>query len=213
VVHVDKSAVPRPHNSYHHGYLRDALMTVALEILERDGLEALSLRKIATAVGVSHAAPAHHFPTLRHLLTGLATVGFARFDQGMRAERDFSAPDPPAQMRAAERAYIAFATSHPALFRLMFTATLINWDDPALLAPARASRAQLAEICIPGAIQLGMQTQEQRVALEQLVWSQIHGRAHLLIEKQFCEHGKATQPEATIDLVSLLFPASAKKDP
>jgi AcrR family transcriptional regulator len=210
VIQINEDTTPKPHNAYHHGYLRDALLAAALEILERDGLEALSLRKIATAVGVSHAAPAHHFPTLRHLLTGLAAIGFTRFDQGMRAEREISETYPPAQMRAAERAYIAFATSHPALFRLMFTATLINWDDPTLILPARAARAQLAEICVPAAIQLGMQTQEQKIALERLVWSQIHGQAHLLIERQFGECGDTKQSEATIDLTSLLFPQWAR---
>ncbi len=47
-------------SSYHHGNLRSALLLTALEILEKQGLASLSLRKVAAAIGVSHAAPAHH---------------------------------------------------------------------------------------------------------------------------------------------------------
>jgi AcrR family transcriptional regulator len=195
----------KSHTAYHHGRLRDALLAAALDILEKDGLEALSLRKIATAVGVSHAAPSHHFPTLRHLLTGLASIGFTRFDQAMRSARESAVPDPAEQMRATESAYLAFATGHPALFRLMFTATLINWEDPELIGPARAARAQLTEICLPAAKLLGMHTPQQRAALERLVWSQIHGQAHLDIEHQFDGGDGSDSGEPVIDLAGLLF--------
>ena len=72
-------ATTKVRGNYHHGNLREALVAAALDLLESEGLEALSLRKVAAQVGVSHAAPGHHFPTLRDLLTSLASVGFVRF--------------------------------------------------------------------------------------------------------------------------------------
>jgi AcrR family transcriptional regulator len=47
--------------AYHHGDLRVALLAAARRILEQEGLAALSLRSTARAVGVSPAAPYHHF--------------------------------------------------------------------------------------------------------------------------------------------------------
>ena len=47
--------------SYHHGDLRNALLQAALTMVDEIGLEQLSLRKVAASVGVSHAAPKHHF--------------------------------------------------------------------------------------------------------------------------------------------------------
>ena len=44
---------------YHHGSLPTALLDAAGAILERDGFQALTLRAVARAAGVSHAAPAH----------------------------------------------------------------------------------------------------------------------------------------------------------
>ena len=42
---------------YHHGNLKEAFLKAARDLLERDGLGGLSLRKCAEKVGVSHAAP------------------------------------------------------------------------------------------------------------------------------------------------------------
>jgi len=47
--------------AYHHGDLRNALLTVALERLGLEGADALNLRKLAARVGVSHAAVYRHF--------------------------------------------------------------------------------------------------------------------------------------------------------
>jgi hypothetical protein len=62
--------------SYHHGDLRDALVRAARTILEKQGLAALSLRGVARVVGVSPAAPYHHFPDKQALLDAVAAQGF-----------------------------------------------------------------------------------------------------------------------------------------
>jgi AcrR family transcriptional regulator len=195
-------------DTYHHGALRTALLDAALEILEAEGLEKLSLRKVAAKVGVSHAAPAHHFPTLRHLLTELAIIGFQRFDDSMRSARSLADPEPVAQMRAAQVGYLAFSGKTPALFRLMFTATLLDWSDPNLPNAARPSRSQLSEVCAPAAQRHGLTNDAERLSLENMVWSQIHGRAHLMIENKFedpaCDRALGGDGRF-LDLAELLF--------
>lgn len=196
--------------NYHHGDLRNALLAAALDMLETEGLETLSLRRVAARVGVSHAAPAHHFPTLRALLTALATIGFERFDTAMRAARDAAAHDPASQLRAAGQGYLAFAEANPALFRLMFTTTRIDWSDPGLIAAGDASYAQLAEVCAPAAERLGIGDPDGRAALERLVWSAAHGRAHLAIDGKIPPGAEAP---GAIDLTDLLLGrAMAKAD-
>lgn len=168
--------------TYHHGDLRQALLQAGLAMLEEVGLEAMSLRKIAARVGVSHAAPEHHFPTLKHLLNAMACEGFGLFAATMRAEMAHAEPAAAPQMRAASKGYLAFATGHPHLFRLMFNANLLDWSDPALEEAGNLGLAVLREICWPVAIRLGLDTEEGRASVEQLVWSQIHGHAHLAID-------------------------------
>jgi AcrR family transcriptional regulator len=168
--------------SYHHGDLRQALVTAGLALLEEDGIEGLTLRRVARAAGVSHAAPAHHFATLKALLTALAVIGFERFGEAMRAECGRAGSDPEARMRAAGRGYVDFAAGNPGLFRLMFSIALLDWEDAALRNAAQATFRQLEEIAEP----------MTRVAAElggpleviKLVWCSVHGYAHLYLEGQ-----------------------------
>src|SRR5882762_10020761 len=61
---------------YHHGALHEALLNAAEKLLERDGLQGLTLRAVAREAGVSHAAPTHHFGDLTGLVSELAAIGF-----------------------------------------------------------------------------------------------------------------------------------------
>ena len=104
--------------TYHHGDLRNALLQAALTIVEETGLEQLSLRRIAASVGVSHAAPEHHFPSMRHLFNAMATWGFEAFVGTIAEEMERSPKDGAEILRAARRGYLAFGRSHPNVLRL-----------------------------------------------------------------------------------------------
>ncbi|PLS69654.1 MAG: hypothetical protein CV045_00830 [Cyanobacteria bacterium M5B4] len=62
--------------SYHHGDLKQALISAALEVVAQEGAKNLSLRQVAKRVGVSHNAPYRHFPDRDALLAALAEEGF-----------------------------------------------------------------------------------------------------------------------------------------
>ncbi|MFI1996148.1 TetR/AcrR family transcriptional regulator [Actinoplanes sp. NPDC020271] len=69
---------------------RDGIRAAALEIIDRDGLDGLSMRKLATALSVSAPALYFHFPTKEHLLDDVASeimekVEVDAFAQGWRA--------------------------------------------------------------------------------------------------------------------------------
>src|ERR1700744_2758366 len=100
---------------YHHGDLKSALLAEAETILERDGIQALTLRAAARAAGVSHAAPANHFDDLTGLLSELAAVGFNRFSAALMAAMETAGGDPRARSNAMGAAYVRFARAHPGL--------------------------------------------------------------------------------------------------
>ncbi|MET9731471.1 TetR/AcrR family transcriptional regulator [Streptomyces sp. NPDC006458] len=104
---------------YHHGDLRAALLASAEDTLREKGAGALSLRELARATGVSHAAPGRHFKDKQALLDALALTGFER----MAATID-RADDPalPLETRlvALARAYLLFAVDNAALLELMY---------------------------------------------------------------------------------------------
>lgn len=170
---------------YHHGSLRVALLEAAERILEKDGIQGLTLRAAAREAGVSHAAPMNHFGDLTGLLSDLAAVGFERFNAALT-----SAPSPDAtpeeRMSAIGRAYIVFARRHPGLFLLMFRGERLDLSRPALHDAVRAAFDVLS-----GAVG---QRREEAIApvltLPQAAqiaasWSLVHGFAMLSLDGRF----------------------------
>jgi hypothetical protein len=126
----------------------------------------------------------------------------------MAGERAAAPETPEEQMRAAARGYLAFARAHPALFRLMFTSNLLDWSDPVLQEQARLGRRHLTEICAPAADFMGLDTEEERLALESLVWSQVHGQAHLTIDEKLpAAAPDCPQLRKPLDITALIFGA------
>ncbi len=113
-------AAARGERPYHHGSLRTALLAQAERTLRERGVQELSLRELARAVGVSHGAPRRHFPDRRALLDALAEAGFERLGAELRAAVDGAGEDFDARARATAAAYVRFATQDAALLELMF---------------------------------------------------------------------------------------------
>lgn len=109
---------------YHHGNLRDALLAEARVVIETEGLSGLTLRHLARRLGVSHAAPGHHFADRRALITALAAEGHRRLADGLEA------CPPSAGAVDLGAVYVSVATGHPADFAVMFRPDLLDGDDP-----------------------------------------------------------------------------------
>jgi AcrR family transcriptional regulator len=105
---------------YHHGNLRQALLTQAERTVRERGVQALSLRELARVLGVSHGAPRRHFPDRQALLDALAEAGFERLGNELQAAVDGAGDDFQARLRATATAYVRFATDDAALLELMF---------------------------------------------------------------------------------------------
>src|SRR3990170_140547 len=103
--------------------LKTRLVMVARELLEREGLEALTLRAAAREAGVSHMAPYRHFESKDDLLAAIAEQGFLALTQRMddAAARHGKRPQSRSGVGVA---YVSFALDNPALYRLMFGANL-----------------------------------------------------------------------------------------
>ncbi|GAK73247.1 TetR/AcrR family transcriptional regulator [Agrobacterium rubi] len=166
---------------YHHGSLRQSLLDAAETIVNRDGIDGLTLRATAREAGVSHGAPAHHFGDLAGLLTELAASGFVRLRETVLAEVNNPAAQagPSAYSAALGRGYIRFARAHPGIFLLMFRSERLDWCSPSL------SVAGLAAFALLSSQSTGEMLEEN--GLEKLIvastrWSLMHGLATLIID-------------------------------
>ncbi len=111
--------------AYHHGDLRTALIEAALEIIDEIGPQGLTIRKVAHRAGVSHAAPYRHFPDKDDLILAVVERGFELLDEEMERARTAAGSDPIAQFAASGEAYLDFAMSYPAYYRVMFSGDLL----------------------------------------------------------------------------------------
>jgi AcrR family transcriptional regulator len=102
-------------DSLHALYKR--LVDCALSLFEQ-GETDVSLRAVARAAGVSAMAPYRHFEDKAALMSAVAFEGFVMLEAD--AARADTPGDPCEALTAQGLAYIAFARTHPALFRLMF---------------------------------------------------------------------------------------------
>ncbi len=93
---------------------------VRVEVIDRDGLDALNLRALAARAGVSPGAPYHHFADRAELLAAIALEEFERLEQAMIDRRDAAPPDPVSRLDAIGQAYLGFAVSNTGHVRVMF---------------------------------------------------------------------------------------------
>ncbi len=96
---------------------RDRIFTAASDILARDGLAGLSMRKIASQAGLSPMALYRHFADKDALINALMDHGFAAWDARVRA---IEAPGPLAWLDRLLDAFLAFALDEPHLFDAAF---------------------------------------------------------------------------------------------
>lgn len=104
---------------FHHGNLRSALVQAALEAVNQDGHEKLSLRDLANKAGVSTAAPYRHFKNKGQLLEEVVKEGDKEFYRLYSAALRLDIPAKE-RLRQACKDYLNFAVTSPNLFRLIF---------------------------------------------------------------------------------------------
>lgn len=105
--------------SYHHGDLRAELISKGLLILDREGYEAFSLRKVASACNVSQTAPYRHFKDKDELIAAISVQAMQEFNQGLE-EAAHKDNDPRVALKEMGIAYIRFFAENPKYLRLMF---------------------------------------------------------------------------------------------
>lgn len=122
-------------DTYHHGDLKAVILAQAATLVAERGAEGVSMRELARAAGVSHAAPAHHFTDRRGLFTALAAEGFRLLAVALEGARP--------EFIDAASAYVRFAVEHPGHYAVMFDKSLYDADDPDLLAAEIAAGTEL----------------------------------------------------------------------
>lgn len=134
--------------SYHHGDLRNAIITMATTRARVDGEKAIILREIAPELGVSATAAYRHFTNRQQLVEEVSAQGFIAMGErvavppvgGAEPNRGLAAY---VDLRNASMAIVHFTVAEPAWARMMIE-TL--GDSETVASAAADVQAQLQAI-------------------------------------------------------------------
>jgi AcrR family transcriptional regulator len=180
---MPKRSISKPANQYHHGDLRRSLIAAALEIIEKDGLDALSLRAVARRASVSHTAPYHHFASRADLLAAVAGEGFHALGEAI-TRRVEGIDDPRASFIEGCVGYVLFAIAHPFRYKLMFGAELASTSSEPLQEASSTAFGGLVT-AIERCQSAGLARDGDPRAFARAAWSMVHGLSLLLLDGHF----------------------------
>lgn len=173
-------------NSYHHGDLKNALIRAGIQVLAQDGVNGLSLRKVARKAGVSHNAPYAHFADKQALIASIAVDGHARISVLIEQVIGQYPDDPLRQLVHLAWAYMQFGLESPAHYRIIFSGLIENEKrHPAFVQVSQHSLQLLNKIvadCQAAGVVRSDDCDVEMVAVS--MWGLIHGLVSLVIEGQ-----------------------------
>jgi AcrR family transcriptional regulator len=151
----------------------EALLTAAVEILEQEGPDALSVRRIAAHAGVAPMGVYNHFSSKFGIIDAVFILGFERLAEAMGSLNEID--DPVVALAEAGQEYRKLALAHPMTYEVMFLRPITGYEpsEPALEVAARAFDGLVA------VIRRGMDRQvlsgSSPTTVAQVIWASIHG--------------------------------------
>lgn len=173
-------AMPTSSGRYHHGDLRETLLTAAQRMIDADVSRHFSLRELAREADVSHAAPYKHFRERGQLVLVLAERWMRDFVGAQSAA--VGSCEPRRDLLALGAAYVRYATAHPSRFLTIFDPAINRPGDP--LTPAFGAlvreHSALLRDTVAAAAAVGVVSGQPDVVSAAL-WSEVHGLATLML--------------------------------
>ena len=168
---------------YHHGDLRRALIEEALRTIQTDGVEYLTLRAVGLKLGVSRTALYRHFSDKQALLAAVGREGFRTLGLALTEAWELHGRGR-AGFEAMGIAYVTFAVTHPAHYRVMFGRFVESCSkDPEFVLQARSAFQVLLDSVIEQQ-QSGLVRRDDPLIVARFIWAIVHGIAMLAIDGQ-----------------------------
>ncbi|MBX2803751.1 MAG: WHG domain-containing protein [Myxococcales bacterium] len=162
--------------AYHHGHVREASLEAALALVDAHGPDAVSLRRVAREVGLSHTAVGKEFSQLVGLLQAVATVVWT--DLARHLARAAEGLDAMTGFRQMGAAYMQYGLSHPHRLYLLGH-PLVAVDPSQELREAHQLSYEVLLLAVKAAMDAGEVRQADPHHLALHVWTAVHGYAQL----------------------------------
>lgn len=164
---------------YHHGNLRQALVDVALDMIEEKGPTGFTLSEAAKAAGVTPAAVYRHFAGRDDLIAEAARQGFEVFGDLMEHAYTKGPPSALASLEATGRAYLAFARKFPGHYVAMFESGLSVNRSPELALVANRGLGVIEKAASELMAELPLDKRPPARMVSAHIWALSHGVVEL----------------------------------
>lgn len=171
-------------STYHHGNLKEALLSTALQMVEEEGLDAITLREITQRLGTSRSAVYRHFESKEDLIKGVIEQGFTLLDELFNPIFHDQKRSVEERFERMSRTYLEFAIEHPNLYRLLFGERfhkeregICDYRDETQATGLYALIGLLLE-----AQEGGIVAKADPMIQAATIWASVHGLASLLID-------------------------------
>ncbi len=159
---------------------RQQLLQVAADRFAEEGYDAVTMKAIGGALGLSAMTPYRYFESKAAIYREVRVQAFQRFGRRTR-EAAAGEPEPIARLRRLFEAYLQFALDEPGAYRIMFE--LEAPQDAEFGADEEAHAAQTWTpllTALEDAAEAGL-VRGDPSTLANLCWVQVHGLASLQI--------------------------------
>jgi AcrR family transcriptional regulator len=185
---------------------RERLLDAAERLFAEHGTEAVTIRQLAEAIGVSPMTPYRYFKDKDAILAAARARAFDRHAEALEQAYDASAgSDPRARSEVVGTAYVRFALENPEAYKLMFdTKQPSAWEYADLKRAGERSRATMTQHLRDMAAAGILRGDPDLIG--HLYWSAVHGPLMLHFSGLLPpEYGALTLIERLTDAVTLLI--------
>lgn len=153
---------------------RARLCAVAQKRFAKDGVEGVSMRQLADALGCSPMTPYRYFRNKEEILAAVRAAAFDRFATALEDAAAKTRGDLRAGGQAMGEAYIRFALSDPDAYRLMFDLSQPHPDRYPELVRASARARQMMSAALEALVKAGIFAGDPQL-LGYVFWATLHG--------------------------------------
>ena len=153
--------------------MEGALLASALDILESEGPDGLSVRRIAAAAGVAPMGVYNHFESKSGIIEALYIQGFGRLGAAMQAMAQIA--DPSEALLEGARRYRALALAHPMAYQLMFLRAVPGFEPSDYAIGECTGAYEHLVAAVERAMRAGVMAEGEPTETAQLIWATIHG--------------------------------------
>jgi AcrR family transcriptional regulator len=172
-----------------------ALLEAAADLLDAEGPDALSVRRIAAAAGVAPMGVYNHFESKFGIVDALFMQGFARLSEALDTAGQGN--DPYEALRECGRRYRALALAHPMVYQIMFLRAVPGFEPSERAIECAGDAFSKLVAAVERAIAARVIVESPPFETARMIWASIHGWMAL----ELMGIGDPTDQEAGFDRV------------